>query len=341
MSIQWLEVSIHNKQTFCLFGLMLIGVFALAADHTPPGRMLEVEGRQKMHLRCSGQGSPAVILDAGLGGSISDWALLQPLVARYTTVCSYDRAGNGWSEKSPRPRSSVHIADELHTLLHRSTVPSPYVLVGHSFGGFNMRVFAATHPNEAAGLVLIDASHEEQFERYEVQFGISLAPKGRSLLYLSPPRVPQAIPAVERAVAMRRASTTTNMHTVRDELLALRKSARDVRRAGSLPNIPLVVISRGRHQWQDRSRSAQLEGLWMELQVSLTQLAADRQQIVADQAGHYVHLDQPKLVNGAIEHVVRRIRGASPHHVATTVDIVRRKHQRTDASPLVWFDDVY
>ncbi len=279
-----------------------------AEDDVPPGRLVEM-GTHRMHLYCTGHGAPAVILDAGLGGSTLDWSLLQPLVARYTTVCSYDRSGYGWSDASTRPRSSDHIADELHALLRSADVAPPYILAGHSFGGFNVRVFAARHPHDVAGLVLIDASHEAQFERFETTFGISLAPKRHGLIQLSAPRVPEGVPAALRAVAMRRAQRASAMLAVRNELMNFRRSADQVREHRQLPDVPLVVLTRGIEQWRNTPRGSEMEALWLELQHTLVSLTTDREHIIAGRSGHYIHLDQPELVNAAIEQVVRRNRG--------------------------------
>src|SRR6266581_4367311 len=132
-----------------------------ASMYPPPGRLVDVSG-YRLHIHCTGSGGPgpAIILDAGNGGSSLDWSLVQPGVATFTRVCSYDRAGYGWSESGPTPRSSGRIVRELHTLLVNTGVPGPYVLVGHSFGGLNMRLYAYTYPQEVAGLVLVDSSHE-------------------------------------------------------------------------------------------------------------------------------------------------------------------------------------
>ncbi len=124
----------------------------------PPGRLVDVGGF-KLHVNCAGEGSPAVVLDAALGGSSISWSLVQPDVAADTRVCSYDRAGFGWSEAGPMPRTASRIAGELHVLLDRAGVPPPFVLVGHSFGGFVMRIFAGRYRSDVAGLVLVDPAH--------------------------------------------------------------------------------------------------------------------------------------------------------------------------------------
>src|SRR6266487_2738761 len=133
-----------------------------ASAYPPPGRLVDVGG-YRLHIHCTGSGGPGAVgmLDAGNGGSSLDRGLVQPSVATFTRVCSYDRAGYGWSESGPTPRSSGRIVRELHTLLVNTGVPGPYVLVGHSFGGLNMRLYAYTYPQDMAGLVLVDSSHED------------------------------------------------------------------------------------------------------------------------------------------------------------------------------------
>jgi pimeloyl-ACP methyl ester carboxylesterase len=123
-----------------------------------------------LHYISSGSGSPVVVLDSGLGGDISQWRLVHPEVAKFTRVISYDRAGLGWSDRGPRDRTSKQIVKELHTMLKQAEVPGPYVLVGSSFGGYNVQLFAHEYPDQVAGLVLVDSpidlTHEEIPESY-------------------------------------------------------------------------------------------------------------------------------------------------------------------------------
>jgi len=119
-------------------------------------------GSLRMNIDCSGQGSPTVILESGSGGPSLDWLMVQPEVAKFSRVCSYDRAGYGWSDSGPEPRSSLQIAHELKQLLQAAGEKGPYVLAGHSMGGYDIRVYAGQYPNDVAGMVLVDASHEDQ-----------------------------------------------------------------------------------------------------------------------------------------------------------------------------------
>ena len=133
-------------------------------NHQPPGQVVDVGG-YRLHLYCIGEnvmGSPTVILEQGLGGTSAAWARVQPEIAKTSRVCAYDRAGMGWSDLGPEPRDAQHIATELHSLLHNAGIPGPYVLVGWSFGGFYVRMYAGEYPTEVAGMVLLDSSHPDQ-----------------------------------------------------------------------------------------------------------------------------------------------------------------------------------
>ncbi|MCW2803627.1 MAG: alpha/beta hydrolase fold protein [Propionibacteriaceae bacterium] len=122
-----------------------------------PGQLIDVGGH-RLHLSCTGSGSPTVVLEPGAGMVSTDLGRIAPAVARNTRVCVYDRAGRGWSEPADTPQDATQIATDLHTLLHRGHVPGPYVLAGHSFGGLYTLTFAARYPDEVAGMVLVDST---------------------------------------------------------------------------------------------------------------------------------------------------------------------------------------
>src|SRR5512145_1682822 len=144
-----------------------------------PGNLIDVGGF-KMHISCMGEGSPTVILETLSGGTSSYWGWVQPEVAKTTRVCVYDRAGRGWSEPDSEPITLARTVRNLHTLLTNASIPGPYVLVGHSIGGIYVRQFAADYPKEVVGMVLVDASHPDQFERHP-----DLAKEGASYLKMS------------------------------------------------------------------------------------------------------------------------------------------------------------
>ena len=135
-----------------------------ATRFPPPGQLVDVGG-YRLHLACVGQGSPTVVLDAGMGAFSLDWSAIQPQIAQATRVCAYDRAGLGWSDPSPAPRSPQQFADELHLLLANAGVEGPYVLAVHSISGKTARLYADQHPEDVVGMVLIDARHESVDQR--------------------------------------------------------------------------------------------------------------------------------------------------------------------------------
>ena len=267
----------------------------------PPGRLVDIGGH-RLHLWCTGNGAPAVILDTGLGGTSADWGLVQPDVAQFTRVCSYDRAGMGYSDPGPSPRTARRIASELAELLARSAITEPVVLVGASIAGFGVRVFASDHAERAAGLVLVDASHEDQ--AHEVPqlarfvpllsaigafrlFGVSFGQRVESL----PPSVRRFAQATRFRAAGYRAAA--------DELIHVRESAAEVRSSRRKLSIPVLVISGGRGA--DRT--------WRELQQDQVSLSDRGCLIVAQESGHVVAIDQPKIVVDAIRTVVDVVRG--------------------------------
>ena len=148
-----------------------------------PGRLIDVGGF-RLHLHCSGSGRPAVVMDSALAGSSISWSLIQPDVSRLTCACSYDRAGFGWSDAGPMPRTAGRVADELRVLLDHGGVAPPFVLVGHSFGGLVMRIFAARYRSDVSGLVLVDPAHPEDWvtpapkEQIKIDRGIKLCRSG-------------------------------------------------------------------------------------------------------------------------------------------------------------------
>jgi pimeloyl-ACP methyl ester carboxylesterase len=267
----------------------------------PPGHLVDIGG-YRLHLWCTGDGAPAVILDTGLGGTSADWGFVQPDVARFTRACSYDRAGMGYSDPGPSPRTARRIANEVAELLDRSGIGGPVVLVAASSGGFNVRVFASDHPQRVAGLVLVDASHEDQ--PHEVprlaQFvpllstvgvlrllGISFGPRVESL---APPTRPFAHATSFRASGYQAAA---------DEIRHIRESASQVRSSRRKLSIPLVVVT-GAQGADASSRDLQRD------QVTLSERGC---QIVAHESGHAVAIDQPQVVVGAIREVVEAARG--------------------------------
>jgi len=146
-------------------GLPLVPIEQVAKEYTHAHQLVDIGGGRKLNLVCMGQGEPTVVFDSGGFDPAFSWALVQPAVATRTRACSYDRAGIGYSDPSPRPPTPANVVDDLHTLLAKANVKGSLVLVGHSLGGFNMKLYAATFPGDVAGLVLVDPSEERSDAR--------------------------------------------------------------------------------------------------------------------------------------------------------------------------------
>jgi pimeloyl-ACP methyl ester carboxylesterase len=162
------------RKTFAVMFVIVVCGSCFAENVVQPGvitnpvytrhaKLVDIGGGKRLNLYCQGSGAPAVIFDAGMGESTVSWAMVQPEVSKKTMACSFDRAGLGFSDAAGRPSTPRNQSEDLHALLHAANISPPYVLVGHSMAAMNVRVFADMYPNEVAGMVLVDGSHEDQF----------------------------------------------------------------------------------------------------------------------------------------------------------------------------------
>jgi pimeloyl-ACP methyl ester carboxylesterase len=277
-----------------------------AKAYSPPGQMVDVGG-YRLHLNCTGSGSPTVVIDAGWGDSSAGWGWVQPEVARTTRICTYDRAGMGWSEVSPHPRTARQFAKELHTLLVKANEPGPYVLVGHSLGGYTMRVYAHDYPAEVAGLVLIDAQ--------KLPAAAAAAPKpapkpgGTSLpslmarigvvrLLAGPLGSIKNLPVEDKQAYKASSVTPRSVQTFLDEGMGMAEGGAQARAVTSLGALPLIVLTRGKD----------LDADWSASQAGFLELSSNSQQLFADQSGHEIQVDQPEAAVAAIVKMVEQLR---------------------------------
>lgn len=283
------------------------------ATYPAAGRLVDVGG-YRMHLDCRGEGSPTVVMDAGLGASSLDWSLVQADIAGTTRVCTYDRAGIGRSDPSPLPRTPGHIAEELHMLLTHAGVTGPYILVGHSLAGKNVRLFASAHPDEVAGLVLVDARSEHVdalTPKAEVEaFGVALGIQGA--LYSVARRFGVArafgaslagVPLLSPTIATEMALLMTQADAI-DETTkeGLARSADDAALASStLGSMPLVVIA-------SAASMAEIPN-WSAAQHELAALSTRGRLVIAEHSGHAVQLEEPGIVIDGIGQVLAEVRG--------------------------------
>lgn len=243
-------------------------------------------GGLSLHIHCIGDATPVVVLDAGLGDDGGVWSQVQPELGRFARVCAYDRAGTGSSSAAPRPHTSRQMVGELHALLGRAGIAGPYVLVGHSLGGLNVRLYASQHRGDVAGMVLIDATTEEQDTRYW-----SLIPEE----------------------AMRGFRTSLTSHPEGLDFDSFRASMAEVRDSKrSLGDMPLVVLSHGKEgpppPGVSAGLGAQMARVWREMQSELPRLSSNSVHVTAENSGHYIHGEAPRLVVAAVREVLRAAR---------------------------------
>jgi len=290
-----------------------------------PGRLVNVDGG-RMHIDCTGEGSPAVILDSGLGDSFLSWRKVQPQIATFTRVCSYDRAGLGYSDPGPLPRTSDVMAKELHALLQAAGVGPPYVLVGHSMGGFDVRLYASLNRNEVAGMVLVDASHPDQENRFPPEVKSLEGSWGREaefLEYTMPLGVPRLLGLCDEDAVERAAEC--NFHHAREavaEMKALPQSAALAAATGSLGDLPLAVLSHDPDKPVNDlppDLAKPTNEAWEKMQEELAHLSTRGTQTIAKNSAHYVQFDRPDMVIEAIHSVVNQARSAQPASPAQSV----------------------
>ncbi len=280
------------------------------------GRLFDLSG-YKMHIDCTGQGSPTVILESGLGDTYASWRKVQPQISKFTRVCSYDRAGIGYSDPSSQPRTSKVIAGELHALLQAAGITPPYVLVGHSMGGYNVRLFTSLYRNEVAGMVLVDASHPDQENRFSPELKNmerGWQREAQFLEYTAPFGIPRLLGLCDEEPVQRAAEC--NWRSAREgvaELKAFSESAAEVAATGSLGDIPLAVLSH-----DPNKPSADLPAdlakptndAWEQMQEELAHLSTRGTQVIAKNSSHYIQVDRPDIVIDAVRKIVEQARAA-------------------------------
>lgn len=319
-ALRWIGRGLAALVGLSLF-LALVGAsyeaIAAAGDarrYPAPGQLVDVGG-YRLHIQCVGVGSPTVVLDAGLSGSSLDWSLVQPELGSTTRVCAYDRAGMGWSDSAPQPRTPRQLAAELHALLTNAGIAGPYVLVGHSLAGKNVRLFTLAHPEQVAGMVLVDARSEyvdanlapaevqafqqalaAQASQYRVARSLGLMRLFGASLSGAPAMASETRVEMALLTSGRQALATTTAE-------GLHRAADDAQlgAAPSLGDRPLIVLAAGQNMAQTPN--------WPEAQRRHAALSTHGRLIVAEGSGHYVHWEQPALVIDAVRQVVEEARG--------------------------------
>jgi pimeloyl-ACP methyl ester carboxylesterase len=310
MVLLWLGGIIAGLVILALIGAVFESV-AEASDrraYPPPGQLVDL-GSYRLHIYCTGAGSPTVVIEAGLGDWSTAWSSVQAEVSKTTRVCTYDRAGSGWSEPGAPPRDARQFVNELHNLLQKAGIPEPYVLVGHSLGGLPVRMFTGDYPSEVAGVVLIDSMFPGQ--------GHS-SPTADNSQAANPTVVFTPLPALARLGIVRMVAkmlgesgsspaeqasyrlsvTPQHMQALADELKGIPDGLAQAEAVKTFGDIPLIVLSRGLDDDAD----------WQAGQTKLLQLSNNSQQLFAEKSGHNIELDQPEAAAEAIVKMVQMAR---------------------------------
>jgi len=323
--------------------------FFAVANCTPPafsqtapkplGKLVDLGGH-RLHVNCTGQGGPTIVVENGLGDFSFDWSLVQSRVSAFARICTYDRAGYAWSDPGPKPRSFVQLNLELHDALSKLGESGPLVLVGHSYGGPVVRNFALTYPKEVAGIVFVDSA----FEGERVGIGgkatmrLGEDAKGKPI---PPPREnisPSDNPALPPEIADQIKQLAAHLDPLYeilpkgDQKLQLWAQAQPAMydaensqrewsseifalwlsrpQAGSLGSIPVIVVTRAEGAYRDGDTdipSAQMEKERQDGQAMLASLSSNRKQIFI-RSGHNMELESPPSVAAAIQEMVQAVR---------------------------------
>lgn len=306
-----------------------------------PGQRFDVGG-YRLHLHRQGRGVPAVVFDSALAGSSVSWSLVQPEVSRFTTACSYDRAGSGWSDPGPFPRTGARMARELRILLERAEVAGPYILVGHSYGGFTARLFAGFYPESTAGLVLLDAADVEQWvhpgpvDRRKLVGGAKLARRGAWLARLGIARlvVWMGSSGAARAAAglaglfSRKVPSAERQRLLSPVFRLPPESRRTLAWFWTKPEFYEALASQIETVPETAARTrragpfsglpltvvsaANEDPTWEGRQAELAKLSVRGRHLAAPDSGHWIPLDRPDLVVRVIREMVEEIRNGVP-----------------------------
>jgi pimeloyl-ACP methyl ester carboxylesterase len=342
----WRQRAFGGLLLFYLLLPPIRGAYSIdeAPKPPPPGKLVDIGG-YRLHFDCTGRGGPAVVLEAGAGDFSFDWSRVQPEVARFTRVCSYDRAGSAWSDPGPTPRTMHQEVFELHTLLRKAKVRGPYVLVGHSYGGLLVRLYTRQYPREVAGMVLVDSTDPDTTLMLNNKLvHIREGARGRPIppsqsMKTSPPKLPSAddirnyqnflkflgppkiSPPYDRLPPeAQKLDLWARFHPQliaggndfwAEELQQLYLETKE--HPYPLGNLPLTVLASGKAEGGPPPGLSLEE--WQRLREEKRQekesqahLSRNSQFILDPQSGHHLQLDHPELVIDAIRRVVEAAR---------------------------------
>jgi pimeloyl-ACP methyl ester carboxylesterase len=283
------------------------------------GRSVDIGGFS-LNINCTGQGSPTVILEAGLGVPAISWRAVQRDIAKFTRVCSYDRAGYDWSDPGPMPRTTAESVTELHTLLRNAGEKPPYVLVGHSYGGTNVRVYNARYPSDVAGMVLADTGHEDlKFSRnFQALVDGELARRqndrkwARPLhwfgvdRFLASENIDNPALSYDQQEWWYFLSQPGFIAAAASELENVDEGKAELRAAGTLGNKPLIVLIAAKSMLDlplPPEDLAKLHSSWDEFEMRLASLSSRGKWVMVPDSGHMIPFDRPEAIVSAAREI--------------------------------------
>ena len=290
------------KKTHNLLYILFITFFAFTAVNAsddepfrPPGRFVNI-GFQTMYIDCMGNKSPTILIDVGIAGSSASWYKIAQTLSKDVRTCLYDRAGYGWSDPGRGERTTATIVHELNLLINKAEIPGPFVLVGHSFGGFTARYLAAKFPKNVVGLVLVDSSHPEQIYRLSALDNTKQKPlvTGRNNF------APEDFSKFEKKWYFLNSSRKATFAQM-GELKYFKESAYQVKHSGPIKDIPVAVLSRGIGQLPELN-GVSLENEWQDMQKDLLKLSRNSWHLIVTDSGHEIHREAP---NHVIENILK------------------------------------
>jgi len=290
-----------------------IAIWSFCPRDPTPGSMYMVNGH-KMHINCTGSGSPTLVLESGLGSSWQIWCKVQPGLSKTTRVCSYDRAGYGYSDAQPAQRDADHIAVELHSLLLQAQINGPIVLMGHSLGGLFIRDYATRYPRDVVGLVFVDAvtpqwglGKVKAPPQWFTGLGIKTACSTDSTALVGSciwPR-PDSEPRWKMALE---GLCHPSLCAVIPESESFARSGAETLERDRYESLPVLIIS---HDPSKGLQPANWENAWNQMQADLEKLSTRSRRIVARNSWHMIQLDRPDLIEKEVTLFIQQIRGGT------------------------------
>jgi pimeloyl-ACP methyl ester carboxylesterase len=300
-----------------------IAIYHFWAANQPPGDFYSVNGH-RMHIICTGSGSPTIVLESGLGNDALIWGGVQPILSKTTRVCSYDRAGFGWSDALPAPRDADHIAAELHGLLLQAKVTGPIVLMGHSIAGIYIRDYATRYPENLVGLVFVDGSTPLQDENPVMKAAASKVPPLWALELLIKSAFSTGIPRLmgqcskpingfDAHAGKLQMEDVCQAHVspIFDEMDSVNRSGHETAHSGPYGSLPILIFSRDTNGLA-ASTPEDSQDPWNQMQEDLKKLSTRSRRIIAKGSTHYIHIDRAELIEKEVPLFIEQIRGTAP-----------------------------